>query len=241
MHDPEIRRAAERGRMTTDWLDAQFSFAFADHDPPGRRRFSVLRVLNEDRIQPATGFGMHPHRDMEILLMPLEGAVAHADSLGHRAVLHPDEVLRMSAGAGLTHSQMNASDRVLDHHLQLWLLPRQRGTAPRVDWRRFDGGGREGRWQAIASGDGRDGSLVIDQDATVWRARLRAGATLAYAPPPERSLYLHVARGSVDLDGPCGGVLAAGDAAAWTQGPAFTLGGRDDAELVLFDLPPHHP
>lgn len=245
MHALDLRRAGTRGTLRTDWLDARFSFSFGDHQDPAQHRFSVLRVLNEDIVQPGSGFPMHPHRDMEILMLPLSGSIAHADSLGHEAVVQPDEVLSMSAGAGIRHSQMNASDRLLDHHLQLWLLPRQRGTAPRIEQRRFDRAGRQGRWQLIASPDGKQGSLRIDQDACVWRAALPAGSMLGFAASAGRSVYLHVATGDVKLRRPARAdddtPLAAGDAVAWREGEPFELAGlhAEPSELLLFDMPLH--
>jgi quercetin 2,3-dioxygenase len=239
----DIRRADSRGRLVTDWLDAHFSFAFGEYRDPQRLRFGALRVLNEDRIRPGSGFGLHPHRDMEILLLPLAGAVAHADSLGHRFDVQPDEVLLMSAGAGIEHSQMNASEIQPDHHLQVWLLPRQRGTLPRIAHRRFERSGREGRWQLVASPDGHDGSLQIDQDAYLWRAHLSRGSALCCSPAPDRSRYLHVATGAVLLrtEGATQ-TLSAGDAVAWQRAAPFELSASDGApaELLLFDLPPHN-
>jgi redox-sensitive bicupin YhaK (pirin superfamily) len=256
----DVRRAESRGRMRNEWLDARFSFSFGDYRHPARHRFSVLRVLNEDIVQPGTGFEMHPHRDMEILMLPLAGAIAHADSLGHETVVHPDEVLLMSAGAGIQHSQMNASAQAVDHHLQLWLLPRRRGGPPHVALQRFEPAGRANRWQLIASPDGRQGSLRIDQDACVLRAALVEGAVLSYAPEAAagaavagRSVYLHVATGQVTLlrNGQPELLLAAGDAVAWPEGERFELRGASQpqqqqqqqqagaSELLLFELPAH--
>jgi redox-sensitive bicupin YhaK (pirin superfamily) len=241
----DLRPASSRGNLRTGWLDARFSFSFGDYRHPARQRFSALRVLNEDFIQPGTGFAMHPHRDMEILMLPLSGAIAHTDSLGHQAVVRPDEVMMMSAGSGIRHSQMNASQQTVDHHLQLWLLPRQRGTVPRLEHRHFDRAGRLGQWQLIASPDGRQGSVLIDQDACVWRAALPRGSLLGFSPAPGRSAYLHLATGSVQLRRPGGAEdttpLAAGDAVAWREAEPFELAAPDaePSELLLFDLPSH--
>lgn len=244
MQAPDLRRAHARGTLRTDWLDARFSFSFGGYRDPARHRFGVLRALNEDIVQPGTGFPMHPHHDMEILMLPLSGSIAHTDSLGHQALVQPDEVLMMGAGSGIRHSQMNASRQSLDHHLQLWLLPRQHGTAPRIEHRHFERAGRQGRWQLIASPDGLQGSLRIDQDARVWRAALPAGSALGFAPDAARSVYLHVATGEVNLRRPVhpdeAMRLVAGDAVAWRHGERFELVGRhtEPAELLLFDLPP---
>jgi redox-sensitive bicupin YhaK (pirin superfamily) len=244
MQTMDLRRAGTRGAQHADWLDARFSFAFGDYRDPARMGFGVLRVLNDDRIQPGAGFPMHPHRDMEILMLPLSGAIAHADSLGNSLVVQPDDVLLMSAGAGIRHSQMNALPDAVDHHLQLWLLPRRHGTAPRIEHRRFDPAARQGRWQLIASPDGAAGSLCIDQDARVWRAALPPRSVLSFVPEPGRSAYLHVATGHVGLatqaPGPGPAVaLEAGDAVAWREAARFELGTAHDgtSELLLFDLP----
>ncbi|MED5620217.1 pirin family protein [Ideonella sp. BN130291] len=241
----DLRPAGTRGSLRADWLDARFSFSFGDYHHPARQGFSALRVLNEDVIQPGSGFPMHPHRNMEILMLPLSGAIAHADSLGHQAIVRPDEVLLMSAGAGIRHSQMNASQQSLDHHLQLWLRPRQRGTAPRIAHRHFERAGRQGRWQLIASPDGQHDSLRIDQDARVWRAALPSGCRLGFTPDAGRSVYLHMATGSARLHRPQPAAdttpLAAGDAVAWREGERFELAAdhAEPTELLLFDLPPH--
>ncbi|WP_280151716.1 pirin family protein [Piscinibacter sp. XHJ-5] len=243
----DLRRAESRGRLRSTWLDARFSFSFGDYRHPARHRFSVLRALNEDIVQPGTGFAMHPHHDMEILMLPLAGAIAHGDSLGHEAVVHPGEVLLMSAGAGIRHRQMNASAQASDHHLQLWLLPRRRGGRPHVALRRFEPAGRAGRWQVIASPDGRQGSLRIDQDACVMRAMLAEGSSLEFAPEGAgRSVYLHLATGEVTLRRPARAgaavPLGAGDAVAWREGERIELRAAPQgrpSELLLFELPPH--
>lgn len=223
----EVRRAATRGCLNTDWLEAYFSFDFADVHGPGGAHFGSLRALNEDRVAPAAGFAMHPHADLEILLIPLSGAVHHRDSLGNEFVVQPDELLAMRAGTGVRHSQMNASASEMDRHLQLWLLPRRKGALPHVARRRYAQAGREGGWQLWASGHGEAGALEIDADARVWRARLAAGQGLASPLPEGRDLYLHVASGSVRMCAAplgCDALqLQAGDAVAWRQGGAFTV------------------
>lgn len=238
----EVRRNASRGVLSADWLEARFSFSFGTYRNPARMGFGALRVLNEDWIQPGTGFGMHPHRDLEILLIPLSGAVAHADSLGNEAVVRRDEVMLMRAGSGIEHSQLNASDREVDHHLQVWLSPRSLGLKPGVALGRFDPAQSVGSWQLIASEDGRDSSLVVDQDVRVFRARLLSTGELAYRPAPGRSAYLHVVRGDMKMrtmTEPGEELLRTGDAIAWTYATAFSIVGEGalGQELLLFDLP----
>lgn len=238
----EVRRNASRGVLSTDWLEARFSFSFGTYRNLARMGFGALRVLNEDWIQPGTGFGMHPHRDLEILLIPLSGAVAHADSLGNQAVVRRDEVMLMRAGAGIEHSQLNASDREMDHHLQVWLAPRSIGLAPGIALGRFDPAQSVGAWQLIASEDGRDSSLVADQDVSVFRSRLLSTDALNYSPAPGRSVYLHVVRGDVKVRTMAQRgeeLLRTGDAIAWTAATSFSVLGEGaiGQELLLFDLP----
>ncbi|MDC6168700.1 pirin family protein, partial [Paucibacter sp. XJ19-41] len=152
MNRYDIRRAAERGRIRNDWLDAFCSFNFGSYRAPGREGFGALCALNEDFILPASGFGPHPHRDLEILLMPLQSSVRHEDSLGNVLDVRPDELLVMHAGRGITHSQMNASATLQDHHLQLWFQPRRRGAEPGIALRAYPAAGRAGAWQLWASG-----------------------------------------------------------------------------------------
>jgi quercetin 2,3-dioxygenase len=239
----EIRPGAERGTLTLDWLQARFSFAFGSYRPENRMQFSALRVLNEDRVRPASGFAMHPHSDLEILIVPLVGTVAHEDSLGHNTIIGADDVLMMSAGSGIRHSQMNPSPELPDHHLQVWLLPLHPGRLPRVAWRTFAQAGRLDRWQAVVTPYGRDGTLGVDQDASMHRLRLSAGSSASYRVAAARSLYLHVATGAVEFSAQ--GVapaerLTSGDAIAMASGRDFVLRGSpgQPAELMLLDLPP---
>ncbi|GLQ90572.1 pirin family protein [Dyella flagellata] len=242
MEPYEIRRSESRGKLASDWLQARFSFSFGSYQEAARMQFGALRVLNEDWVQPASGFAMHPHRDMEIFMIPLAGAIAHADSLGYQAVIRPGEIMMMRAGTGIHHSQMNADDRVLDHHLQVWLTPRQLGQEPSIRIQRFDTAEREGKWQLIASERDDDVSLPLDQDAKLYLTRPRPDAPLNYVPSPGRSLYLHVASGPVSVQTACSAVpeqLDTGDAMAWPSAAAFavTAIGHAGQELLLIDLP----
>jgi quercetin 2,3-dioxygenase len=240
----EIRRADSRGRLELDWLLARFSFSFGDYQDPQRMSFGALRVLNEDWIQPATGFDMHPHRDMEILLVPVAGRVAHADSLGNTATIGPDQVLMMRAGSGILHSQHNASDEAIDHHLQLWLEPRTPGLAPGIEIGSFERSRRQGRWQLLASADGRDGSLSVDQDVLIWRALIGRGGRLAFdvGAGATGSAYLQVIGGPLRIEQGEAGFQAerldSGDAMLWTRARPFTLvadGAATDAEVLLIE------
>jgi quercetin 2,3-dioxygenase len=232
----EVRRGRDRGTMKTSWLDAKFSFSFADWRAPGRDAFRSLRALNEDVIQPATGFGMHPHRDLDIFMLPLEGEIAHADSLGNRSVVVPGQVHRMRAGTGIRHSQMNASATALDHHLQVWFTPRVPGGTPFVETRDFDL--FSGGWCRVATADGRDGSFRLDHDATMSTARVLPGVACTYPAGEGADLYLHVIDGSVVHDGHA---LAAGDALAIENwgGRALHIEGRSpSSRLLMFEFGP---
>lgn len=236
----DIRRSSTRGQFRNHWLDARFSFSFGSFRDASRDNFGVLLALNEDVIQPGTGFDMHSHEDLEIFIMPLSGAVAHEDSIGNRATVRPGEIQKMTAGSGIWHSQMNASRTTLDHHLQIWLRPRTRGLKPGIEQRSFDASARTGAWQLLISPDGNNGSLVVDQDASVSVAVLQDAQRLSQRGVAGRSQYLHVIRGDVTVvhgDG-VRALLHAGD--AFVAGHAIDLqlvGADEEAEVLLFDLP----
>lgn len=234
------RPDASRGTFQTAWLFARFSFAFGSYQPPDRQSFGALRVLNEDTIQPGSGFAMHPHENLEILMLPLRGAIAHVDSLGNVDRIDTDEALLMSAGRGIRHSQMNASMATPDHHLQVWLFPRTQDTTPHIAKRSFPASGRQGHWQLLASPDGAADSLRIDQDARVLRAEV-AGEDLGYEASSGRALYLHLVSGSMQLNLPRSGGRAAmqpGDAVAFAAAEPLILTGPGPADVLLIDLPP---
>jgi len=167
-----VRRSNERGHAEHGWLDSFHSFSFADYHDPAHMGFGPLRVINEDRVQPGRGFGSHGHRDMEIISYVLEGGLAHRDSMGNGSVIRPGDVQRMSAGTGVVHSEYNASDKDSVHFLQIWIEPSVRGAAPSYEEKRFDDATKRGQWRLIASGDGRDGSVRIQQDASLFVTRL---------------------------------------------------------------------
>ena len=230
----EIRRGSERGHAAHGWLDSWHSFSFADYYDPAHMGFSVLRVINEDRIQPETGFGTHGHRDMEIISYVLEGALGHKDSMGTGSTIVPGDVQRMSAGRGVRHSEQNHDKSGVTHFLQIWIEPNVRGIAPGYEQKHFDAAAKRGRLCLVASREGADGSVTIHQDARIY-AGLFDGferATLAIARG--RSAYAHVVRGKLEVNGT---PLEAGDALKATGIAEIVLEKGEGAEVLLFDLP----
>ena len=229
----ELRRAAERGHAQHGWLDSWHSFSFADYYDPAHVGFGPLRVINEDRIQPGTGFGTHGHRDMEIISYVLAGALGHRDSMGNGSSIVPGDVQRMSAGRGVQHSEMNHDPTGVTHFLQIWIEPRERGIAPGYEQKHFTDADKRGRLRLVASPDGRDGSVTLHQDAFVYAALLEQGHALTHELAPGRRAYVHVARGSAEVNG---ARLAAGDAAKIENEAEVRLAASGGGELLLFDL-----
>ena len=230
----DIRRGSERGHARHGWLESYHSFSFADYHDPAHLGYSALRVINEDRVQPGTGFGTHGHRDMEIISYVLEGALAHQDSMGNGSTIVPGDVQRMSAGRGVTHSEFNHEKNATTHFLQIWIEPSARGIAPGYEQKHFDAAAKRGRLRLVASPEGADGSVTIHQDARVY-AGLFDGAERATHPlAPGRKAYLHLARGRLTVNGM---PLEAGDAAKLEAVAEIVLQQGAGAEALLFDLP----
>src|SRR5436190_521504 len=196
-----VRLAEDRGRTAIDWLDSRHSFSFNDYYDPRHMGFRSLRVINDDRVAPAAGFGAHPHRDMEIITYVLSGALEHRDSLGSGEVLRPGEVQRMTAGTGIRHSEFNPSETEPVHLLQIWLLPERTGLTPGYEQKAYPEAERRGRWRLVASPDGRDGSVTVHQDAAMSVTILDAGQTVMYELARGRHAWVQVARGAVTLNG----------------------------------------
>lgn len=229
----EIRKAAERGHGDHGWLESWHTFSFSDYYDPRFMGFRSLRVMNEDFVAPGQGFGMHPHRDMEIVTCVLSGALEHKDSMGNGEVLHPGEFQRMSAGTGILHSEFNPSSSEPTHLYQIWLLPERKGIEPSYEQKRFDESARRNRWQLVASRDGEAGSLRIHQDARIYLARLDAEANLHYELSPTRHAWVQILWGEVSLDG---NRLRPGDGAALGAESHFDISAIQAAEVMLFDL-----
>jgi len=229
----EIRKSADRGRFDFGWLDTRHSFSFGDYWDPAHVNFRTLRVLNEDRVQPGAGFPTHPHRDMEVLSYVVEGALEHKDSMGTGSVIRPGDVQRMTAGAGVTHSEYNPSRTEGAHFLQIWILPERRGLQPGYEQKRFEDSEKRGKLRLVASHDGQDGLVTIHQDVNVYAGLLPKGNELEQALAPGRHGWLQVVRGKLDLNGH---QLTAGDGAAASNETALHLKAHEDAEVLLFDL-----
>ena len=228
----ELRHAAERGHENHGWLDSWHTFSFADYYDPQHMGFGALRVINEDRIQPGSGFPRHGHRDMEIITYVLEGAIAHKDSLGTGSTIVPGDVQRMSAGTGVLHSEYNAHPGQT-HFLQIWILPKRAGIEPSYAQQHFAPQQKRGRLRLIVSPDGRDGSLGMNQDAFLYAGLFDGDERAELALAKARKGYVHVARGRVRVNGHD---LGAGDALKTDAGSVTLEGGRN-AEVLVFDLP----
>jgi quercetin 2,3-dioxygenase len=240
-----VRTGATRGATRAGWLDSRHTFSFADYYDPQAMGFRVLRVLNEDRVAPGQGFPTHGHRDMEIVSYVLAGALEHQDSMGNGSVIRPGDVQRMTAGTGVRHSEQNASRDEPVHFLQIWLLPERAGLAPGYEQRAFPEGERRGQLRLVGSSDGRDGSVTVHQDVSLYLARLWAGDEARHPIAPGRSVYVHVARGEISVNGRD---LGSGDGASLSGEAARELRGRGNqatgdeigdgggGEALVFDL-----
>jgi len=230
----DIRRAAERGHAQHGWLDSYHSFSFADYYDARHMGFGPLRVINEDRVQPGTGFGTHAHRDMEIITYVLAGRLEHKDSIGTGSVIAPGDVQAMSAGRGVRHSEFNPSPAEATHFLQIWIEPNVTGVEPRYQQTRIPDDAKRGRLRLIASPDGSEGSVSIHQDARVYAALVTGDETASHRLAPGRRAYVHIVRGGARVNG---AALSAGDAAKIEREPTVRVDHGDDAEILLFDLP----
>ena len=229
----EIRKSKDRGYADHGWLRSFHTFSFAGYYDPAHMGFGHLRVINEDRIQPGTGFGTHGHRDMEIISYVLEGALAHKDSMGNGSAIVPGDVQRMSAGKGVLHSEFNHAKDGVTHFLQIWIEPNVTGIPPSYEQKHFDVAAKKGRLRLVASPDGREGSVTIHQDAHVYAALLDGADRATHKPQPGRRAYLHVARGRLTANGQ---PLEAGDALKATDTSEIALEKGEGAEVLLFDL-----
>ena len=230
----EVRKSEERGAAHHGWLQSKHSFSFADYYDPRHTGFGPLLVINEDRVAPGAGFGTHGHRDMEIISYVLDGALEHKDSMGTGSVLHYGDVQRMSAGNGVRHSEFNGSKTEQVHFLQIWIQPNVQGIAPSYEEKHFATDDKQGKLRLIASSDGREGSVTIHQDASLYVTILNGIDRVEHVLASGRRAYVHVIRGRVSANGV---ELKGGDALKISAEDKVVLEGLDGAEVLLFDLP----
>jgi redox-sensitive bicupin YhaK (pirin superfamily) len=229
----QIRPSQDRGHADHGWLDSHHTFSFADYHDPKHMGFRSLRVINEDRVAPGRGFGTHSHRDMEIISYVLEGSLQHSDSIGTGSRIEPDDVQRMSAGSGVSHSEFNGSATEPVHFLQIWLVPAERGIAPSYEQKQFSREDKRGRLRIVASPDARDGSVEIHTDAVVYAGVFGPEERAQLDLKPERHAWIQVARGKVRVNDR---ELSAGDGAAISQESQVRIEGIEDGEVLVFDL-----
>lgn len=229
-----LRRSHDRGHADHGWLNTYHSFSFADYYDPAHMGFSLLRVLNEDRVAPGQGFGSHPHRDMEIVSIVLAGELEHQDSMGNKARIRPGEVQRMTAGTGVVHSEYNPHPMQPVHFLQIWLLPRTKNLKPSYAQQFFPLEERRNAWRLVVSPEGTDGSISVHTDARLYLTALSANTELQHPIPSGRHAYLQVLKGRLEL---LGHTLETGDGARLESEDTLRVRATQDAEALLFDLP----
>jgi redox-sensitive bicupin YhaK (pirin superfamily) len=230
-----LRKSLDRGHADHGWLNSFHSFSFADYHDPRHMGFGNLRVINEDRIAPGTGFGAHSHRDMEIISYVLEGALAHKDNMGNGTSIVPGDVQRMSAGTGVQHSEYNHAPSETTHFLQIWILPERSGLRPGYEQKHFDAASKRGKLRLVASRDGRDDSVTVHADAALYAGLFDGAESARMKLDPSRKTYVHLARGQIVVNGH---PLEAGDAALIEGETELELGQGRGAEVIVFDLAP---
>jgi len=230
----ELIRSAERGHADHGWLKSFHSFSFADYYNPRRMGFGPLRVINEDRIAPGTGFGTHGHRDMEIISYVLSGELAHKDSMGTAEAIRPGEVQRMSAGSGVMHSEFNNAPNSETHFLQIWIMPDEKGVKPGYEQKAFSEEEKRGKLRLVASPDGAEGSVSIHSSAKLYAGLFNGDEAASLTLPQGRLAYVHLVRGELTVNGEA---LSAGDAAQISDLDKIEISAGRDAEVLVFDLP----
>ncbi len=228
-----VRSANERGHANHGWLDSYHTFSFGHYYDPKHTHFHALRVINDDTVAPGAGFGAHPHNDMEIVTYVTQGALEHKDSLGTGSVIRPGDVQRMSAGTGVTHSEYNHSQTESVKFLQIWIFPEQKGLEPSYEQKHFTDAEKLNRLRLIASQDGRDGSLTIHQNASIYASKLEKGAMVEHQLVDGNSVWLHVVQGSLQLNGVA---LSGGDGVAVEQEKQLHITANAESEVLLFEF-----
>ncbi len=228
-----IRKSEERGYFDHGWLKTYHTFSFADYHDPNYVQFRSLRVINEDRVGPGEGFENHFHSDMEIITYVLSGSLEHKDSMGNTSVICPGEVQRMSAGAGVTHSEFNPSEKEAVHLLQIWIFPADKNLPPSYEQKFFDVKGKTNQLRLVASQNGDQGSVAVHQNALVYDCLLEKGKSLTHELKPDRGVWVQVTKGELVLDG---NVLKEGDSASAEKGTTLQFSSNKETEFLLFDL-----
>jgi len=230
-----VRKSADRGQADHGWLFAKHSFSFGDYYDPDFMGYRVLRVINEDQVKPANGFGTHPHKDMEIITYILEGALEHRDSMGNGSVIRPGDVQYMSAGSGVLHSEKNPSPSETVHLLQIWILPDEKNAPPRYGQTHFPEIEKKGRLRLLASKTGEDGSIAVRQDMKLYASILDSGMSTSLSIEKGRHAWIQIARGAIELDGK---ILEQGDGASLDGEKNLLFTGKENgSEFLVFDLP----
>jgi len=229
----QVRKSKERGHAKHGWLDSHHTFSFSDYYDPKFTGFRNLLVINEDRVNPGAGFGTHGHKDMEIISYVLEGELAHKDSLGTGSVLKYGDVQRMSAGSGVRHSEFNGSKEKLVHFLQIWITPKKDGIKPSYEEKKYSVEDKQNKLKLIVSPDGKDGSLQINQDASIYASILEEGKDVSLSLANGRHSWVQVVRGSLELNGT---VLSEGDGASISDVQKLELKAKKPSEVLVFDL-----
>lgn len=228
-----VRQSQERGAVSMDWLEARHSFSFGSYYDPEHMGFGPLRVINEDRIQPSQGFGMHGHRDMEIITYIIDGALEHKDNMGNGSVIRRGDVQRMSAGTGVMHSEFNHSSEAITHLLQIWILPERTGIAPGYEEKTFPDHDKHDRLRLVASRDARDGSLKIHRNVDLYACLLEPGGSVRHRFGTGRSGWIQVVSGRLAIGEVA---LSTGDGAALVDEPDVAVDAHEKAEFLLFDI-----
>jgi len=236
----QLIKSSDRGYADHGWLKSFHSFSFADYYDPARMGFGALRVINEDKIAPGTGFGTHGHRDMEIISYVLSGELAHKDSMGNgeqgaanSGVVRPGDVQRMSAGTGVMHSEFNHAKDQTTHFLQIWIQPDRRGIAPSYEQKHFDAASKRGKLRLVAANDGAEGAVTIHADARLYAGLFDGAESAELSLAPGRVVYVHLVRGALTANGQA---LTAGDALQLRDTAQLSLAAGQDAEVLVFDL-----
>jgi len=238
MQNLQVRKSSDRGYANHGWLQSYHSFSFAEYFDRNHMHFSALRVINDDIIAPGQGFGMHPHCDMEIITYILRGELQHKDSIGHGSIIKAGDVQRMTAGTGIVHSEFNASDTSDAHLLQIWIMPDSLNLEPSYEEKHFSTEQKLNQWCLMAARDNQGAAIKVNQDMQLYASVLGAAVSLAYTVNDNRSAYLHIARGNIEIDGQ---QIVSGDAVMLNGGAELHIKAIAESELLLFDLPLHRP